>query len=233
MQTYTESNIHWDYCGLLPTLIAFAGPTVANVQESKSSETYYKATFEKSSPDYALTTLPDNDGNISVRIQVHAKIQNLDITNVEILHINSPKSTTSPSELPLLPELLSPSSTLLKNQALVQNIWGQKTLLRVSSTLTKALKSLWYSIIMDWYFRSKHLAAVQIRTKDISECKDFMYNPWLYLSQRSTNEFAAKLQMPLKSGILGELPCQHYIAWVVLVERLHTPTCTILSSSQH
>lgn len=93
---------------------------VANIQESKSSETYYKATFQKPSPDYALTTLPDNSGNISVRIQVCAMIQNLDFTNVETSRVNSPKSTafrsktTLQSELPLLPELLYPSSTLLK-----------------------------------------------------------------------------------------------------------------------
>lgn len=47
-------------------------------------------------------------------------IQNLDFTNVEASRVNSPKSTafrsktTLQSELPLLPELLYPSSTLLK-----------------------------------------------------------------------------------------------------------------------
>lgn len=66
---------------------------VENTQKQESSETCYKATFEKSTLDYVLTTLPNNYGNISVGIQVCAKILNLNFPNVEISHVNFPKQS--------------------------------------------------------------------------------------------------------------------------------------------
>lgn len=69
---------------------------------------------------------------------------------------------------------------------------------------------MWCSVLTDWCFTSKHLVPVQFKTKDINECKDLTYSPWLYLCHRSTTQFAAKLQLLFNSGIVGELPCQHY-----------------------
>lgn len=57
----------------------------------------------------------------------------------------------------------------------------------------QALKSVWCSVLMDWYFTSKHLVSAQFRIKGIAECKEIAYSPWLYLCHRSPTQLAAKL----------------------------------------
>lgn len=67
------------------------------------------------------------------------------------------------------------------------------------------------------------MAAVQIRTKDISERKDFMYNPWLYVSHRSTTQFAANAieKWHTRGTALPALHCMSGTGWKIAYSHLH------------